>query len=255
MNLDLHGIIPPIPTPFRDGEVAHDHLAANVRKLCTTGIRGLLVLGSNGEYVYLSEAEKRQVVETVVAAAADGTVVLVGSGCESTRETIRLTRDFAALGVGAALVVTPSYYFDKMTSAALEAHFTAVADASPIPVLLYDVPKFTHISLSLETVLRLAAHPNIVGIKDSSGNVAQLGELIAAAPGDFNVLVGTAGALFPALTLGCTGGIVAWRMLHPRRVSTSTIWSSPASCPKPVVCTCSCSRSTAPSPPDLASPA
>jgi 4-hydroxy-2-oxoglutarate aldolase len=215
MNIDLHGIIPPIPTPFDRGEVAHDKLAANVRKLCSTGVHGLLVLGSNGEYVYLSEAEKRQVVETVVAAAAEGTVVLVGSGCESTVETIRLTRDCAALGAHAALVVTPGYYGDKMSAAALEAHFTAVADAAPIPVLLYDVTKFTHISLSLDTVLRLAAHPNIVGIKDSSGNVAQLGELIAAAPAEFKILVGTAGALYPALTLGCPGGIVALANVAP----------------------------------------
>ena len=119
------------------------------------------------------------------------------------------------MGAHAALVVTPAYYGDKMTAAALEAHFTAVADASPIPVLLYDVTKFTHISLSLDTVLRLAAHGNIVGIKDSSGNVAQLGELIAAAPDEFNILVGTAGALYPALTLGCTGGIVALANVAP----------------------------------------
>ena len=217
MNLNLHGIIPPIPTPFVDGKVAHDKLTANVRKLCTTGVRGLLVLGSNGEYVYLSEAEKRQVVETTVAAAGAGIVVLVGSGCESTAETIRLTRDCADLGVHAALVVTPSYYGDKITPAALEAHFTAVADASPIPVLLYDVTKFTHISLSLDTVLRLAAHPNIVGIKDSSGNVAQLGELIAAAGAEFNVLVGTAGALYSALTLGCAGAIVALANVAPQQ--------------------------------------
>jgi len=194
--------------------VAHEKLAANVRKLSTTGIRGLLVLGSNGEYVYLSEAEKRKAVETVVA-AAEGTVVLVGSGCESTAETIRLTRDCAALGAHAALVVTPAYYGDKMSAAALEAHFTAVADAAPIPVLLYDVTKFTHISLALDSVLRLAAHPNIVGIKDSSGNVAQLGELIAGAPAEFKILVGTAGALYPALTLGCTGGIVALANVAP----------------------------------------
>lgn len=217
MNINLQGIIPPIPTPFIGGKVAHDKLAANVRKLCTTGIRGLLVLGSNGEYVYLSEAEKRQVVETVMAAAGAGTVVLVGSGCESTAETIRLTRDCADLGVHAALVVTPAYYGDKMTPAALEAHFAAVADASPIPVLLYDVTKFTHISLALDTVLRLAAHPNIVGIKDSSGNVAQLGELVTAVGAEFNILVGTAGALYPALTLGCTGGIVALANVAPQQ--------------------------------------
>ncbi|MHC4202782.1 MAG: dihydrodipicolinate synthase family protein [Planctomycetota bacterium] len=215
MKIDLHGIIPPVPTPFEDGRVAPERLAANVRKLCTTGVRGLLALGSNGEYVYLSEAEKRGVVETVVDAAAEDIVVMAGSGCESTAETIRLTRDCAELGAHAALVITPAYYGGKMSPAALIAHFRAVADASPVPVLLYNVPKFTHVNLLPGTVRELATHPNIIGIKDSAGNVAQLGELVSTVGEDFGVMVGTAGALYPALDLGCTGGILALANVAP----------------------------------------
>jgi 4-hydroxy-2-oxoglutarate aldolase len=214
-SLDLSGIIPPIPTPFKDGRVDRKALARNVVQWSQTGIRGLLALGSNGEYVYLSEAEKRLVVEAVVRAAPDDMVVMVGSGCESTAESIRLTADCAAMGAHCALVVTPSYYAGRMTPEALEAHFTAVADAAAIPTLLYNVPKFTGINLTAGSVMRLSRHPNILGIKDSTGNVAQLGTFLNDSADDFQVLVGTAGALFSALSLGCTGGILALANVAP----------------------------------------
>jgi len=216
-KIDLNGIIPPIATPFdKTGSIAHEELARNVARLSQTGIRGILVLGSNGEYPYLSEAEKREAVQTVVSATPDDMVVMVGSGCESTRETIRLTNDCADMGAHAALVVTPCYYGGKMTPAALEDHFVQVADHAPIPLLLYNVPKFTGINIDPATVLKLSRHPNIVGIKDSSGNVAQLGEILARIDDDFQVLVGTAGALFAALSLGCDGGILALANVAPR---------------------------------------
>ena len=216
-KIDLNGILPPIATPFdKKGNIAHEELSRNVARLSQTGIRGVLVLGSNGEYPYLSEAEKREAIKTVVTATPVDMVVMVGSGCESTRETIRLTRDCAALGAHAALVVTPCYYGGKMTPAALEDHFVQVADHAPIPVLLYNVPKFTNINIDLATILKLSCHPNIVGIKDSSGNVAQLGEILARTEDEFQVLVGTAGALYAALALGCTGGILALANVAPR---------------------------------------
>ncbi len=215
-RIDLNGILPPIATPFdKKGHIAHEALASNVAGLSRSGIRGILVLGSNGEYPYLSEAEKRAVVKTVVQATTDDMVVLAGTGCESTSETIRLTRDCADLGVQAALVVTPCYYGGKMTPAALENHFVQVADHAPIPVLLYNVPKFTGINIDLTTILKLSGHPNIVGIKDSSGNVAQIGEILANVDKDFQVLVGTAGALYASLSLGCPGGILALANVAP----------------------------------------
>jgi 4-hydroxy-2-oxoglutarate aldolase len=215
-QIDLQGIFPPIPTPFVDGEVAYDKLASNIEKWSNTGLKGLVVMGSNGEYVYLSAAEKRKLVEKVVALTPDHMLVIAGTGCESTRETIELTRDCAASGAHAALVVTPHYYGGRMNEAAMLAYFTAVADQSPIPILLYNVPKFTHVNLTCRLVAQLSRHPNIVGIKDSTGNVSQLGEFLNHVEADFKLLVGTAGALLGGLTLGCVGGVLALANVAPQ---------------------------------------
>ena len=214
-KIDLHGVFPPITTPFIDGKVAYDKLASNVEKWSRTGLKGFVVLGSNGEYVYLSEEEKRTVVDTVVQSATEEMLIIAGTGCESTAETIRLTEDCARLGAHAALVVTPHYYAGRMREAALMKHFSELADHSPIPILLYNVPKFTHINMAADFVTRLSEHPKIVGLKDSSGNVIQLGEILNEVAKDFNVLVGTAGVLFSGLTLGCVGGISALANVAP----------------------------------------
>ena len=216
-KIDLNGIFPPIPTPFINEKVAYDKLAANIERWNGTGLKGFVVLGSNGEYVSLSEEEKRAVVDTAVQAAADGMLVIAGTGCESTAETVRLTEDCAQLGADAALVVTPHYYGGRMNDAALVQYFSAVADQSPIPILLYNVPKFTHINMAADLVARLSKHPNIIGLKDSSGNVIQLGEILNAVAGNFNVLVGTAGVLLSGLILGCAGGINALANVAPKQ--------------------------------------
>ena len=216
-KIDLNGIFPPIPTPFIKEKVAYDKLAANIQRWNTTGLKGFVVLGSNGEYVALSENEKRTVVKTVVESADDKMKIIAGTGCESTAETVRLTEDCAKLGSHAALVVSPHYYGGRMSEAALIQHYTIVADQSPIPILLYNVPKFTHLNLAAGLVARLSEHPNIIGLKDSSGNVIQLGEIINAAAKNFNVLVGTAGVLFSGLTIGCVGGINALANVAPQQ--------------------------------------
>ena len=213
---DLSGIWPPIPTPFRNTAVAYDALQANVERWCQTGVAGLVVLGSNGEYVYLSEDEKRRVIKAVVEAVPKGFPVIVGTGCESTRETLKLSEDAAHLGAKAALVVTPHYYGGRMTSAALIQYYADVADKAPLPLLLYNVPKFTHVTLASEAVDVLSAHANIIGIKDSAGNAILLGEYLRSAGEGFQVLVGTAGALFSGLTLGCVGGILALANIAPQ---------------------------------------
>lgn len=214
-KLDLHGIFPPIPTPFINGAVACDKLAFNIQRWSRKGLKGFVVLGSNGEYVYLSEEEKRTVVDTVVQSAPDEMLIIAGAGCESTTETVRLTEDCAKLGANAALVVTPHYYGGRMNDGALVTYFSTVADHSPIPILLYNVPKFTHINMTADFVARLSEHPNIIGLKDSSGNVIQLGEILNAAVTDFQVMVGTAGVLFSGLTIGCAGGINALANVAP----------------------------------------
>ncbi len=216
-QIDLNGIFPPIPTPFINEKVAYDKLADNIERWNATGLKGFVVLGSNGEYVALSEEEKRAVVDTVVQSAGDKMGIIAGTGCESTFETLRLTEDCAKLGAHAALVISPHYYGGRMNEAALVKHYTAVADQSPIPILLYNVPKFTYINLAANLVAHLSEHPNIIGLKDSSGNVIQLGEIINAAAKEFNVLVGTAGVLFSGLTIGCVGGINALANVAPQQ--------------------------------------
>jgi 4-hydroxy-2-oxoglutarate aldolase len=215
-QINLHGIFPPIPTPFIKDDVAYDALAANIDKWSKTGLKGLVAMGSNGEYVYLSAEEKRTFVAKVVELTPDHMQVIAGTGCESTKETIDLTRDCADIGAHAALVVSPHYYSGRMNESALHAYFTTVADHSPIPILLYNVPKFTHINMTAGLVAQLSRHPNIAGIKDSTGNVIQLGEIANLVSADFNLLVGTAGALFGALTLGCVGGVLALANIAPQ---------------------------------------
>lgn len=214
-KVNLNGIFPPIPTPFINGKVAYQQLAANVEKWSKTGIRGFVVLGSNGEYVYLSEEEKRNVIGTVAKSAPKDLVVIAGSGCESTEATLKLTCNSASLGAHAALVVTPHYYSNQMTGKALMKHFTFIADRSPIPIILYNVPKFTHITLTPDLVSALSEHPNIIGIKDSTGNIHLLSEFLNQVGKHFDVLVGTAGVWFAGLTLGCTGGILALANITP----------------------------------------
>jgi 4-hydroxy-2-oxoglutarate aldolase len=213
---DLEGIFPPIPTPFKNNRVAHDHLKENIKKWRGTGLKGFVALGSNGEYVYLSPEEKRAVVKTVVENTPKKMSVIAGTGCESTHETIELTNDCARLGARAALVVTPHYYGGRMTDDALKKHYITIADRSDIPIILYSVPKFTHIDMSAKLISELSRHPNIVGIKDSAGNVNFLGQLLNGVAPNFAVLAGTAGILHAALTLGCSGGIVASANVAPK---------------------------------------
>ena len=212
----FEGVFPPIPTPFADGEVAHDKLSENIAGWNQTGLAGYVVLGSNGENVYLSEAEKRAVIVTAREAIPSDKLLVVGTGCESTKLTIESTQTAADLGADGALVVTPSYYKEQMTSEALYRHYVSVADASPIPILVYNVPKFTGLSIAPTLVARLAEHPKIVGMKDSAGNIGQLIEIIRLAPPDFEVLVGNAPTYYSALGVGAIGAVLALANVAPR---------------------------------------
>lgn len=216
-KMNLEGIFPPIVTPFLGEEVVYRYLAENVEKLNKSGIKGIVVLGSNGENVYLSEEEKIKVVKTVIQSASESMMIIVGSGCESARETIRLTNKMAKIGAQAALIITPFYYGSKMNDEALIKYYSTVADQSEIPILLYNVPKFTGVNLSVEALSALSNHTNIIGIKDSSGDINQLGQYLNEVDSNFNVLVGTAGALLGALTLGCKGGILALANIVPEK--------------------------------------
>jgi len=216
--IDLRGVFPPIPTPFDgSGNVAYEALAENLARWNEHGLSGYVVLGSNGEAGYLSEWEKLRVLETARAAIPAGKLLIAGTGCESTRQTLLLTRQAAQAGADAALIVTPHYYNTKMTSDALVRHYQAIADDSPIPVIVYNVPKFTHVDIEVSAIVRAAQHPNIAGIKDTAGNIVKLADTVRQAPAHFQVLAGSAGFLFPALMVGAVGGILALANVAPRQ--------------------------------------
>jgi len=208
-ELVLSGIIPPLVTPFlSDGALDIPAFEANLESYSGEDLSGYLVLGSTGEAAALDENEKLQLVQIVKKRAASRTL-LVGTGLESTRATIAFTRKVADLGASAALVLTPHFYKAQMTLEALRAHFAAVADASPIPILLYSVPAFTGLSFPPLLAASLASHPNIVGVKESGGDIGLLGRIIASVPPSFAVLCGSGGVIYPALCIGARGGILA----------------------------------------------
>ena len=210
------GIYTPIATPFRDdGTVDERALAANVARWMTTPLTGLVVLGSNGEATSLDEAEADRVVEIVRAGVPASRPLIAGTGRESTRATIAATRRAAAAGADAALVRTPSFFKPQMTTDAFVRHFTEVADASPVPVLLYNVTAYTGVNLLPDAVERLAVHPNIVGMKESGSDIGQIAEYVARTPDDFTVLAGSATTLVHALCAGCDGAILALASLAP----------------------------------------
>jgi 4-hydroxy-2-oxoglutarate aldolase len=207
--MKLSGVLPPITTPFQAGEVALDRLKENFRKWNGTGLSGYLVLGSNGEAVYLNEKEKLELIGAARESIPTSKIMMVGTGMESTRETIEFTNRCAQMGADCALVVTPSYFKGSMKPQILHDHFVAVAESSKIGILLYNVTQFTGINMEPELVARLSEHPNILGIKDSTGNIGQLSEIIHLSRKGFAVFVGSAPVFFPALCVGAVGGILA----------------------------------------------
>ncbi|XP_005749648.1 4-hydroxy-2-oxoglutarate aldolase, mitochondrial isoform X1 [Pundamilia nyererei] len=210
-RLDLSGIYPPIATPFTAKEdVDYQKLEENLQKYAKIPFKGLVVQGSNGEYPYLTVEERVEVVRTVKQSLPAGRLLIAGSGCESTRATIQLTQKTAAAGADAVLVVTPCFYKGKMDSRALIHHFTKLADSSPVPVVLYSVPANTGLELPLDAVVELSQHPNILGVKDSGGDITRIGLIVHKTKAqDFQVLAGSAGFLMAAYCVGAIGGVCA----------------------------------------------
>jgi 4-hydroxy-2-oxoglutarate aldolase len=216
--VDLSGVYPALTTPFAaDGSVSRSDLRYNIDRYNSTGLAGYVVLGSTGESVLLSRSEMDGVLATVKEAAGQGKRLIAGTGAESTAETIERTQRAAELGYHFALVKTPHYYKPAYKPEVLIAHYRRVADASPIPVLLYSVPIFTGVTLEAAEVGVLAEHPNIVGIKESSGHVMRVAEMVAATPADFQVLTGSAGTLLAGLTVGAKGAILALASALPEK--------------------------------------
>lgn len=211
----LHGIYAPIATPFSDGEIAYDKLEKNLEFWLGSDLEGIVVMGSNGEFVLLSPAEKEELMRFVCARVKGRKPVIAGTGAESTAETIRLGAQAAKAGADAVLIVTPNYYKGDMTDAVLARFYTDVADASPLPVILYNMPRNAGLNISAKLAVELARHPNIIGIKDSGGNIVQIADMIRNAPESFSVFAGSASFLYASLALGATGGTLALANIFP----------------------------------------
>lgn len=214
--IQLDGILAPVVTPFdARGDIDAEAFARNLRAHIAAGVLGIVVTGSTGEAALLDEAERLQLVELARAECDSEHPLIVGIGGESTRQTIRRAHEVVARGADAVLVVAPHYYGELMTDAALRDHYTRIADASPVPVLLYTIPKYMHFALSPALVLDLAHHRNIVGMKDSSGDATLFQQYLAARGSGFRVLTGSASLLAEALRLGADGAILAASLFAP----------------------------------------
>lgn len=209
-KLRLKGIIPALTTPFEaHGAVALGRMRENVGAYNRTGLSGYLAVGSTGESVLLDRAEFERVLSVVREAAAPGRILIAGTGVESTAETISRTEVAAKLGYDYALVCPPCYFKPAMTSHVLVEHYRRVADASRIPVLLYSVPQYTGVAIEVDVAARLSEHPNVAGMKDSSGNVDRVGAILASVPDSFELVTGASSTVYPSMTVGAKGGILA----------------------------------------------
>ncbi|MEM2104872.1 MAG: 4-hydroxy-tetrahydrodipicolinate synthase [Candidatus Bathyarchaeia archaeon] len=215
-KIGLEGIFVPHVTPFkRDGEIDTKALRHLVQFWISSGLSGLVTCGSNGEAPYLLREERRKILETVVDETNGKVLVIAGTGAISTKETIQLTMDAMDVGVDAALVVTPFYF--RHSSEELYVHYSAVLEAVDLPIIVYNVPKFTGFSLEPALVERLSSeYSHVVGVKDSSGSYSQITELVRLVGGKISVLAGTADLTLPTLALGGKGAVIAVANVAPK---------------------------------------
>ncbi|MCZ6531296.1 MAG: dihydrodipicolinate synthase family protein [Chloroflexi bacterium] len=218
--LSLRGIFPPIPTPFRQDESLDlENLKANLARWNDEPLAGYVVAGSNGEAVALSSEERFQLVGAARAAIREDRLLIAGAGAESTRQTIELTEGMRREGADAVIVVTPSYYGPRLDDTALLDHYLKVADASQLPVVLYNVPVYTGLDLPARVVRELATHENIIGIKESGGSIAKMDSMVNGTPAEFQLLSGSASFFLAALVVGAVGVVPALGCLAAERIS------------------------------------
>ena len=217
MPINLSGVLLPITTPFtRDQDFDAQGLVNNLAKWNETGITGYVVLGSTGERANLDESEYLQVIEAARGVVPDNVTFIAGAGQQSTRGTIKEIERAAKAGAEAVLVITPSFYKSAITQDALVRHYLAVADASPVPIILYSMPDLTGIKIDPETAVHLSGHRNIIGMKDSSADIPKFAEVVRLVPRDFAVMIGNGTVLCEALQAGARGGILAVGCVVPR---------------------------------------
>ncbi len=213
MKKKLSGIFAPITTPFVNEDVSLEHLKANMLKYRNTGLAGFFALGSNGENKSLAEDEKLKVLEVVLQEKAERQLVMAGTGYESTRQTIAFSKKVAEMGADFVSVVTPSYFKKRLMDEAMIGYYIDIADAVSVPVLAYNAPGFTGMTLSAKVVEKISQHPNIVGMKDTSaGNMSSYLDVCSD---DFDILAGTISTLFTAMSLGASGGVVSLANAFP----------------------------------------
>ena len=219
------GIHTPIATPFQaDGTVDEIALRRNVARWMQSPLTGLVVLGSNGEAPQLDDAEADRVIAIAREGVPRDRSFIVGTGRESTRATIQAGHRAAHAGADAVLVRTPAFFKAQMTAEVLDRHYREVADASPVPVLLYNVTMFTGVTLPVDSVARLAEHPNIVGMKESGSDIGYIADCVTRTPDDFTMLAGSATTFFHALCAGCDGGVLALASLFPADLVRMRDW-------------------------------
>ena len=210
------GVLAPVATIFDStGEIDSARFTSNLDFYAGSPLDGVVLLGSNGEFATMSAQERLTVIEIGTSAISGRKTIMAGTGEESTTGTIRATKEAAALGINYALIVTPHYYKTRYDQRAYVNHYLKVAESSPIPILIYVMAAYTSVDLPTAIITELATHPNIVGVKDSGGNAAKVGEIIANAGDNFAVLAGSANFLYAALCLGATGGILALGNIAP----------------------------------------
>jgi 4-hydroxy-2-oxoglutarate aldolase len=219
MSLRVDGVFGPVVSTFKrdSGDLDCAAFTANVKSHIDAGMLGVVVCGSTGEAALVSETERLELLEAARRAVPTDKMVFMGTGAESTRLTVRRCHEAQTVGADAVLVVAPHYYSNAMSIDALRAHYRRVADESPLPVLLYNIPKYMHFKIPPELVAELAQHPNIVGIKDSSGDLDLLKSYLQAQSATFSVLTGNGGQLHPALMAGARGGILAVALFQAAR--------------------------------------
>ncbi len=212
---ELKGIYCPIATPFIDGKIAYDKLDKNLDFWLSSKLEGIAVMGSNGEFVSLRESEKEELIRYCCKKIAGRKKVVVGTGSNSIDETLHLCNVSKECGADAVLLVTPFYYKGAMKDEILERYYTTVADRSPLPVIVYNMPANTGVNTSSALLAKLSQHPNIVGVKDTSGNIVQIIETIRDSAPDFSVLAGNWAFLLPSLYMGAKGGTLALSNVVP----------------------------------------
>lgn len=224
--MKLQGIFPPITTPFNhEGELWKVKVQHNIEKWNLTGLAGYVVCGSTGESVMLTTEEKVQLWEWVAEYAAPEKLLIAGTGMESVRETVALTNRAADIGYKAAMVRTPHYYKNLINNAAAQMlFFRAVADQVKIPIFIYNWPQITGVDIPSEAVVELSHHPNIIAIKESSGNLEKVMRMIREVKAGFQVLTGSAPTLAPSLAVGCSGAVLAFANAAP--YATISIWEA-----------------------------